>query len=421
MRACGIRSLLIAALLAAAPLAHGQEDDAEGGQGGAALPPLGEAAANALNEAIELMDAGNFAQARVVVEDLDRRRLSPYEIGRVEQILGNIAYSEGDFAGAREHFDLAMASGGLNEVEAANLKFQVAQLFLGDELWAEAAEEFEEWFALAANPATGVRPNSMAFFYLAIAYYELEEFDKALTNARAAVDLAAEPREDHLQLLIALLMQREDYQGAREQLERVLVMAPQKKNYWLQLSSVHAQMENYEEALATVEIPYLAGMLSTGAEVRRVADLLLFNQIGHRCARVMEKGMADGLIEADLAAYEKLGDCWLQSGELDSAAEAIGKAAPLAPTGKIFVRLGEVEIRRERYAAAAAAFQAAIDKGGLDDLARVQLFMGLAIYNGDSPCGSREWFERARSSAQHRANAVGYLQALDFRQVELQC
>ena len=87
----------------------------------------------------------------------------------------------------------------------------------------------------------------------------------------------------------------------RDQLNRILALAPQKKNYWLQLSSVYSQMEDYEEALATVEIPYVAGMLNQAVEIRRYADLLAFNGLGYRCGTVLEKGVADGIVENNLS------------------------------------------------------------------------------------------------------------------------
>lgn len=407
-----LRTLVMAALLfGASPLlaqnsGQGQQQG-QGGQGGASLPPLGQAAAEALNEAIELMNAGDYEEAKRVVTELPQTRLSPYEIGRVEQILGTIGYEQGDYATARDHFRKALASGGLNEIEVSRLMFQIAQLFLGDEMYEEAAAEFEAWFEIEPNP------NPVAYFLLAVCYYELKEMDKALTNARLAVEATNEPQEQWLSLLIALLVEKEDYEGARDQLNRVIVLAPQKKNYWLQLSSVYSQMEDYAEALATIEIPYLAGMLDQPSEIRRYADLLLYNRIGYRCGTVLEKGMTDGLIEGNLSNYQKLADCWLQSGELERAAQALGRSAPLAETGKDYVRLGEVQIRREAYDEAARAFEAAMDKGGLDDVDRVELLMGVVRYNGEDPCSSRPWFERARSSEQHRQNAIGYLQLLE--------
>ena len=404
-------SLIIAALLAGTPVVYAQQDDGDE-EPQNTLPPLGEAVVNAFNEAIELMDAEDFAQARLIVEDLDQRRMSPFEIGRAEQILANIAYAEGNYPLMRDHLNKALASGGLSAVEIEKTKFQIAQLFLGEEMYKEAAAAFEEWFTLVTDP------NPVAYYFLAVSYYYMmpPDLDKALVNARIAVEATDAPQEGWLSLLIALLVDKEEFEEARDQLERIVALVPDKKNYWLQLSAMHSYLDDQESALATMEIPYLAGMLETGTEVRRYAELLLFNQIGYRCGRVFEKGIADGLIEEDLSTFQKLSDCWLQAGELEEAAGTLSRAATLSDTGKEYVRLGEVNIRRERYDEAAAAFQSALNKGGLEDVDRVELLMGVVLYSGTSPCTSREWFERARSSDEHRQNATGYLQLLNLKE-----
>jgi len=419
-----VQTLMIVTLIAAAPQGFAQEAQrtaTEGESTGAALPPLGEAAARALNEAIELMNAGNYAEARTVAADLDQRRLSPYEIGRVEQILATIAFEQEDFATARTHFQRAIDSMGLSAVEIADVKFRVAQLFFADELYQEAVTALEEWMTLISATQT---PNSEAYYYLAVAYYQIgnEEgvqdsvrrtsMDKALENIRRAVEVSPEPEERHLNLLIALLMEREEYEEARDQLNLVLTLAPHKKNYWLQLSSVHGLMDNQDLALATVEIPYLAGMLTTPQELRRYADLLHYNRIGYRCATVLEKGIADGIVEANLSTHQKLADCWQQAGELERAAGALAQSAPLAETGKDYVRLGEIQLRLEDYDAATRTLETALDKGGLDDVNRVYLLLGATRYSSDDHCSAIPWLERARSSQQYRSSADGYLQSL---------
>ena len=119
-------------------------------------------------------------------------RLSPYERGKVEQILFNIAYSQEKFEEARGHLKSAIDSGGLNAVEIDQARYQSAQLYMQEEKWREGAAALEEWFQSAQNP------NSAAYYLLAVAYYQQDDFQRALIPRqfvkRGAGDRAALPR-----------------------------------------------------------------------------------------------------------------------------------------------------------------------------------------------------------------------------------
>src|ERR1700741_5103264 len=64
-----------------------------------------------LNEAIELLNMENYAAAGQKIGTLSLDKLSPYERGKVEQILFNIAYSQEKYEEARGHLKSAIDSG----------------------------------------------------------------------------------------------------------------------------------------------------------------------------------------------------------------------------------------------------------------------------------------------------------------------
>jgi len=136
-----------------------------------------------LNEAIELLNAQNFAGSAQKIATLQLERLSPYERGRVEQILVNIALSQDNYEEAREHLQKAVDSGGLNAVEIDQARYQNAVLYIQEEKWREGAAAIEEWFKTATNA------NSAAYYLLAAAYYQLEDLTRALPPAKKAVEL----------------------------------------------------------------------------------------------------------------------------------------------------------------------------------------------------------------------------------------
>ncbi len=361
-----------------------------------------------LNEAIELLNMEKYAEANARINTLALDKLSPYERGKVEQILFNIAYSQEKYQEARDHLKKAIDSGGLNAQEIDAARYQSAQLFLQEEKWREGAAALEEWFMTALNP------NSAAYYLLAVAYYQQDDFSRALAPAKKAVELMdqAKPNESWLSMLSALHLQREEFRDAIPVLQRLVTVAPDKKTYWMQLSSVYGQVEDYANALGVMQLAHAAGLVTEDSEVRRLADLLMFNDVPYRGAQVLEAAIEKKTVNVDEKLYEKLANCWIQAGELDKSLAPLQRAAELAATGDLWVRLGEVQVQRDDWTAAIAAVERGVAKGQLRDPGNAQLMLGIAHYNKKEYSAARPFFERARQSDRHRPVAESYLQAI---------
>ncbi len=199
-------------------------------------------------------------------------------------------------------------------------------------------------------------------------------------------------------------------------MQQLIEAAPDKKAYWTQLSSVYVQMEDYANGLAVMQLAYNVGLVTEDSEVRRLADLLVFNDVPYRGAQVLEAAIERRQVTLDEKLYEKLANCWIAAGELDRSIAPLQRAAELAPNGETFVRLGEVQAQREDWPAAIAAIQRGIDKGQLKDPGNAELWLGIAHYSRRSYDEAVPFLERARQSAKHQPLADSYLQAIRARQ-----
>jgi len=397
--------LALALALGSAPgVALAQAKQEEGKK---SAPTVDATTGKRLNEALGHLEAGRNAEAKAALAKLNLERLSPYERSRVEQIFAAVAHAQDDTASARKHLGLALASGGLNDLEMSAVRFQLAQLYLAEEKWHEGIQALEEWFA------TTTTPNSAAYYLLAAAYYQLGETQKALAPAQKAIDLAEKPQESWVQLLLALRIAREEYKQAVPLLIRLLATSPQKKSYWLQLSSVQGALESYGRALVPMQLAYHAGMLTEPAELQRLADLLLQVGIPYRAGQILSEALEQKKLEPDAKAWEKLGTCWIAAREYDKAIQPLGRAALLASGGELYVRLAEVEVQREEWGRAAEALRRGLDKGGLRSPGNAQLLMGIAFYNQGKPQEARAWFERASQHGSSRAQAEGWLRHVE--------
>ena len=361
---------------------------------------------NILNAAIELLNMEDYAGAGAKLQTLRMDRLSPYEKGTVERILFSIAYAQEQYEKARGHLQNAINSGGLNPVQVDEARYQSAQMFMQEEKWREGAAALEEWFKTAANP------NSAAYYMLAIAYYQIEDFAKALPPAKKAVELMDKPNESWISMLSSLYLQREEYREAIPLLQQLVTLAPEKKTYWMQLSSVHGQLEDYTNALAIMQLANNAGLVTEDAEIRRLADLLLFNDVPYRGAQVLEAAIEKKAVNVDDKLYEKIATCWIAAGEYDKAIAPLTRAAEMSPNGDLFVRLGEVQAQREDWPATIAAIERGIAKGQLRDLANAQLWVGIAHYTQKDYDEAVPFFQRARQSERYRQTADQYLGAI---------
>ena len=368
--------------------------------------------ARILNEAIELMSAENYAGAAQKVGTLQLERLSPYERGTAERILFNIAYGQDRYEEARGHLQKAIDSGGLNAQQIDEARYQSAQLYIQEEKWREAAAALEEWFETAANP------NSAAYYMLTVAYYQQEDLERALPPAKKAVELMdpAKPNESWLNMLSALHLQRDEFREAVPVLQQLIEVAPGKKIYWMQLSQVYGQLEDYPNALASMQLAYQLELVTEDAEVRRLADLLVFNGVPYRGGQVLEAAIEQKIVTLDEKLYEKLANCWIAAGELEKSIAPLQRAAELAPTGDAFVRLGEVHAQQRDWPAAIAAIQRGIDKGDLKDAANAELWLGIANYSQKRFDAAVPFFQRARQSDKYSRVAASYLDAIRAQQ-----
>ena len=263
--------------------------------------------------------------------------------------------------------------------------------------------------------ANQAEPVPEAYYLLGLAHYQLGEHLKALPPARRAVELAPDAPASWLELVASVLKQLGDHRSAIPFLERLVEVAPGNKTYWTELSLAYEQVDDYEKSLATMRLAYAAELLTDDADYRRLSDLLVHEGIPLAAAEVLEQGLAAHIVQPDEAAYTKVGTAWYMAGETDKAVPALENAARAADTGDAYVRLANLHITRQEWAAAIAALHAGMGRGSLTDEAHANLLMGVALYAQGKFDEAREWLTMAAESERHRAMANDYLTAIEAR------
>jgi tetratricopeptide (TPR) repeat protein len=191
-------------------------------------------------------------------------------------------------------------------------------------------------------------------------------------------------------------------------------MSPKKKNYWVQLAAVNAQMQNYAEAAQSMQIAYYNGLLEEERDLRRLAELLVQIDIPYRAAKILSTAIEKKVFKPDAKTYEFLANCWIQAQEYGRATGPLKTAAELSDSGDLFIRLGQVYSQTEDWPNVAASVRKGIDKGKLKNRGDACLLLGISLYSQKKADESERWFRCALDGDSSRRSAEGWLKQISL-------
>jgi len=370
------------------------------------------ATAKKLTAAYDALIKEEYDKARGILDTVNPAKLGPNEIAQLEQLYVNCDIPQQKFDSARVHMKKAIDSGGLTEVAAANLKYQLATTFLAQERWKEAIVALNDFFA------TTPKPNSQAYYTLAIAYYKSGDTGKALEPAQKAIDIAEKPQAAWLELLLALRLEREEYKQTVPILRRLIALNPQRKAYWIQLSSTQLQLGDYAAAIVPIQLANKLGLLTEEREYRQLVDSLMRADIPFRAAKVLSESLDQKKMTGDAKIYELLGNAWISARDNDKAIVALKKAAEASGTGDIFLRIAEVYLDREDWPNVESNARRAIDKGNVKRAGQAQLILGYSLMSQKKYKEALDWLQRAAQKTDTKKDAENLID--NIRQLQQQ-
>ena len=385
----------------------GRRDDSEKGGGWGKALSVRERAGRRIAEAYEHYQADRFEEAEAALNKLRPDSLNELERAKYHQIYALVAYGRKDVDGAREHLRKALAENVLEPDEQAQIHYQIAQLYLQEERWQDVVKELEAWFALLEQPP------AHGYYMMALAHYQNQDLKSALGPAQKAVDTTDQAQESWLQLLLAIRLTNREYKEAEPILRKLVTRYPDKKVYWMQLSTLYGALGDFDKALIYLQLSNHKGILTEDSEQRRLAQIELAQELPYLAAQFLTKSLEAKTLEANANAYELLSTAWIQARDFDKALEPLERAAELSDSGKLYIRLAQVHLQREEWSQAEAALREALDKGGLDNIGEPQLLMGITFYSQKRPDQALPWFAKARAHAETREEAETWVKHIE--------
>lgn len=386
-------------------------------------PALRNAVYEKLSEAQVAAEAKDLGTAKAILDEMiansGSKALNSYELANVYNLYAFIQYSREDYAGALRSYEKVVSQPDIPLAMEINTRFTIAQLYFVQEQWKKGIDALLKWFAMTETP------NANAYILLAQGYYQVKDYDKALTNVDKAISMskAADkvPKEQWFNLARFLYFEKNDVKNTVRVLEELLNYYP-KKEYWVQISHMYGEQDKTTNQLAAMETAYVQSMLDKDNEQVTMAYLYLNADVPYKAAKVMDKGLSNNSIEGKSKNWELTGNAWRQAQELDKAIPAMEAAASKSSKGELYARLGNIYLDNDDFNKAITAINKGLSRGGVKRPDTARLVLGMAYFNTKQYVKAREAFTAASRDERSEAYAtqwIGYMESDLARQQSL--
>lgn len=326
-------------------------------------------------------EENDWAGALVILKDLEgskAQKYTSYEKANLYNYFGWVHYSLEDYNSAIRYYEKLLKEEELSEALELGTLYTVAQLKFVQEDYANAVKYLERWMELQTIIGAD------AYVLLGQGYYQMGNMEKARVNVDKAVTQYESkdkvPKENWYALQRAIYYERDDYKTVIAILEKLLRHYP-KTTYWKQLAGMYGAVEQETNQLYALETVYLMGELDKDKELLNLAYLYLGKETPWRAAKVIEKGMKDGIIKEDSKNLETLAMAWRMAQHVKKSIPIMEKAASKSDNGDLYARLAGIYIDNDQFDNALSAGSKALKRGGVKRTDQLQIVIGMANVN----------------------------------------
>ena len=370
---------------------------------------LDEATWKQLNSVYEDVGEERYDDAyKSLQKMLSRAGRDVYLQSILNQALAQVEWSRENFDPALKYFEKAVELDSLPNQAHFSLMYQIAQLYFMKERYQDALDKLALWFC-TVDPE---KVTYAAYVLKASIYASMDNYAETLKAIDIAISMEDQPKEQWYQLKLAAHYELEQYPQAADTLEIIIQHWPDKKMYWTQLSQIYFKLKQDEKALSVIALAYRKNLLDKQGDITYLSNLYANSDVPYKAAKVLQKGINDGIVESTEKYWTAVADSWYAAEELENALAAYEKAGEAAADGDIDLRRGYILVDLERWPDAKEALNDALQKGGINErkTGEAYLLRGMAEFNlGNFDSASSDWgkasrYPRTKDAAQQWMN-----------------
>lgn len=357
----------------------------------AAMSPI---MASKVQEAWNLYEQDQLADAIALLAPLEPRDAEAKAY--VSRLLGSLYWAAEQPDKALAQLEIALNSGVLNEMTAAQTRRMVADIQLMNERFSDALGHYQ-W--LRDNAPVELVTADL-HLRIAQSHFRLEQWGEVIPAATAAV--ALEPSVSAYQMMLSAHQQLNQWPEALSVTASLIELEPNRLSWWRQRASVQLRLEDQEAALRTLALAEQNGLLEGEGDYRSLVQLFANRNLPELAARFLQAQLGKSVPDsadnrAQLARY------WQMAREWDTAQQAWGHAAELE--SRYRVNQFEVLVMASEFGSAVRLLPQ-LDALSLsdDERLRVEMMAVRAFYQMGQYAEALERAERARPYDQEAAD-----------------
>lgn len=343
----------------------------------------------------------DFEAAYKELRKLEKRcdSCNNYEKAQIYQMFAYVTYSLERFNEAIENYKKVVQQAPEIPigVELQSLMY-VAQLSFQQENYDQAIEYFDRRVKLSEETGNELGPQDWQF--KAIICYQgnkkqcaFENISKAISMVEAKGKVA---EESWYNIQRSLYLDKEDFKNATIVLEKIIRNYP-KKSYWAQLGSMYGMLERPKDQLHAMDTTYLMGGLTKEKQQINLAYLYIGEDVPHRAAVILEKGMNEGTVARSEKNLEVLASAWQRAKHPQKAIPVLIELGKISEFGNPHGELVGVYLDLNEPRKAIEAGKKALAKGKFKRQAagEVHINMGIAYFEIRQYSNAIKSFEQA--------------------------
>jgi tetratricopeptide (TPR) repeat protein len=307
---------------------------------------------------------------------------------KINEMLWYVYLQQGRNADAAKVLEGQIASGQMPAGEKVQRTKTLAQLYARAGNFGKAASTAQQYLK-------SVPGDKDMQLLVANAFFQQKDYKGAITAAERVMKGGGTPSQDLLQLVLRSNYELNDSAGTARALEQLLKYYPS-EDTWVRVLDGYLKVTKHDdELMALYRLAEDVGALQEPRQYVDMTQALVIGGFGQEAERIMKKGIDAGLFQGEelnrarrtLEAAKRRAD--QERAMLPKAAAQLAAAR----TGDEMEKIGELYFSAGDYTQAISTLQKAIAKGGVQDLDRANMLLGIAMKRKGDKAGAQKAFD----------------------------